>query len=147
MSEPIEVKAPEATEKPAVTETPAPIADAKPNDVAAPATPTPAPIEAPTPSITEKVTTALPTTFTAHFLYFLGAFIFILCAGTCGVLMLSSFYKRQIDSYKQAPFNPPEWAPKSLFPRDHSFYWEHEITLTESHITRPTAEDLMQQLT
>lgn len=99
----------------------------------------------PATSTIEKISDALPG-FTGYFLYFFGAFILILLAGTCGVMMLSSFYKRQIESFKQAPFQVPDWAPKSLFPRDHSFYWEHEITLTDNHVNKPISEDLMQQL-
>jgi len=71
--------------------------------------------------------------------FWMGSFLFWFCGGilavaaalTIGLLILSSWYKSQINSMKQAPFNVPNWAPTWLFPRDYSFYYEYEITIRD----------------
>jgi len=63
----------------------------------------------------------------------IGTLIFVI-SGTVAIFGLSMYYKKKINEMRQAPFSPPSWAPTWLFPRDYSFYYEYEISMSENNI-------------
>jgi len=88
-------------------------------------------IEEPKLTISKTATVAGSIFAVSWLVWMCGTIVMLLAGSVIGLLMLSFYYKRQINSMKQAPFSVPSWAPTILFPRDYSFYYEYEITMKE----------------